>query len=307
MDRAPSLSSSTGTSQADLSSGPPPINYSLRNRKKAIIIGCSIILVDSCILPIFLFYVLWFSKLSHSNAFNILSSVFGIPTLLQWGKRMWYLCKKDSDCRPIGGEKWRVDAFQISFTIDILLITLQIVCAVAPLQPIVPLFNMITETLLFLIGAQLIMHFFLFNLDATQRFRISSAPAGGFWRPGVYTLVEDIVAVDGGGGRRFREEWNARYEASPLFRRMLNRLDAFWGFGAVTLAGAVTAMVWTIPAADVYWAGWLLPFVWGAGWAGLTGVYVRRCLEEEHAGWKMGAMREAGLSMSESMTRPVPV
>ena len=127
--------------------------------------------------------------------------------------------------------------------------------AVAPAQPIVPLFAMLQETLLFAAGAQLVLHFVLHSLGAMQRVRVSSAPRGGRVRPAVYTVVEDIVAVDGGGGRRFREEWNARYEASPAFRRMLSRLDAFWGFGAVVVAGVATALVWTVPVAAGYWIG----------------------------------------------------
>jgi len=303
----PSRESTNSSSELDeLVLAPPPINYSLHARKKAIIITWLIIIADSCILPIFMFYVLWFSRLSHSNTFNILSSMFGIPTLLQWGKRLWYLCKKDSDCRPIGGEKLRLDFFQIGFTVMIIVITVEIVLAVVPLNPIVPLFNMIQETLLFIIGFYLIMSFLLFNMGVTQPIRISSAPKGGFYRPLVYTLVEDIVAVDGGGGRKFREELNARYEASPLFRRMLNRLDAFWGLGAITIAGAVTAMLWTIPVAESYWIAWVVPFAWAAVWAKLTIQYVRNCLAKEHSEWKLSCLPASQTDMAmSSLSSPV--
>lgn len=42
---------------------PPPLNYSLLTRKKGIAIGAGIIIADSCLLPIILFYALWFTKL----------------------------------------------------------------------------------------------------------------------------------------------------------------------------------------------------------------------------------------------------
>ncbi|KAF7967153.1 hypothetical protein HWV62_35690 [Athelia sp. TMB] len=297
------MSSPPSSSASDVY-GPPPINYSLRARKRAIIISWSIIAVDSCLLPIVMFYALWFTPLSHSNTFNILSSIFGFPTILQWAKRMWYLCRKDSDCRPLGGARLRVNFFQISFTLNALLVLAQLLVAVWPAQPIVPLFAMLQETVLFTTGAQLIAHFVLHNLGATQRVRISSTPKGARVRPAVYTIAEDIVAVDGGGGRRFREEWNARYEASPAFRRMLSRLDAFWGFGAVAVAGAATALVWTVPVAAGYWIGWFVPFAWAALWARLTVGYVQRCLAEEYAGWKLGAMREVGLSVSSAAVPP---
>lgn len=104
-------------------------------------------------------------------------------------------------------------------------------------------------------GGQLLLSFFAVLAGAKNIVRLSSLPPGSKTRPGSYTIIEDIVAVDGGGGRAFREALNTRYEASPLFRRMLHRLDGFWGFGAVIMAGAVTAVVWTVPVAVGYAIG----------------------------------------------------
>lgn len=127
--------------------------------------------------------------------------------------------------------------------------------AVVQNPPVVPLFAMVTSTMLFMTGFQLSGSFFLYLAGAKIPFRLSSLPAGSKARPAVYTIVEDIVAVDGGGGQRYREELNARYEASPMFRRMMNRLDGFWGIGALATAGSITAMLWTIPEQIGYWIG----------------------------------------------------
>lgn len=54
-------------SNTDISDGPPPLNYSLNDRKRSIAITWSIILADSCLLPIIMFYSLWFTKLSHET------------------------------------------------------------------------------------------------------------------------------------------------------------------------------------------------------------------------------------------------
>ena len=78
-------------------------------------------------------------------------------------------------------------------------------------------------------------------------------------RPGIYTTIEDVIAVDTGTGRLYREALDARYEASPLFRRMLRQLDLFWvdsssvalrlrlltyqAISALAVAAAVTAVV----------------------------------------------------------------
>lgn len=109
--------------------------------------------------------------------------------------------------------------------------------------------------MLFVTGVQLISAFLLYHARVKVPFRLSSLPAGHIAHPAVFTIIEDIVAVDGGGGVQYREELMARYDASPLFRRMLNRLDAFWGIGAFCTASLVTTLLWTIPEQIGYWIG----------------------------------------------------
>ncbi|KIM72679.1 hypothetical protein PILCRDRAFT_81698 [Piloderma croceum F 1598] len=272
-------------SDVDLLDGPPPLPYSLYPRKKAIVITWSIIFFDSCLLPIIMFYFLWFTKLSHTTVLNILSSIFGLPSFIHFGKCVYYLCKKDSTCCPIGSKRGRLDYFQWSFSFSVLLLTGQIVAAVTPDPPVVPLFAMVTSTMLFITGAQLISAFFLYHARVKIPFGRSSLPAGHTAHPGIFTIIEDIVAVDGGGGTAYREALVARYDASPFFRRMLNRLDLFWGLGAFTTASIVTIMLWTIPVQIGYWIGWLVPFLWAGLWAFLTIRYVQSCLIEERNAW----------------------
>jgi len=64
-------------------------------------------------------------------------------------------------------------------------------------------------------------------------FVISSLPAESYFRPVVYFIIEDIIAVEGGGAYEFRKRISKRYESSPMFRRLmqhLNLLFAFWSF-----------------------------------------------------------------------------
>jgi len=71
-------------------------------------------------------------------------------------------------------------------------------------------------------------------------FRLSFLYAGHIAYPAVFTIIEDIIAADGGAVVRYREELVARYDASPLFRQILNRLDVFGGFGAIFCSAVVT-------------------------------------------------------------------
>lgn len=74
-------------------------------------------------------------------------------------------------------------------------------------------------------------------------FRVSSTPKGGLVKPGVYTFVEDIVAVNGNAGRPFREALAARYDASPIFRRMILHLSLFWSVSSLVVAIVLTVVI----------------------------------------------------------------
>lgn len=87
---------------------------------------------------------------------------------------------------------------------------------------------------------------YMFNVRLP--FRNSSLAKGQLSRPGVYTIIEDVVAVEGGGGRTFREELDKRYQASPEFKSMLMKLSFFWSVPALLIAGGTTAVIWTVPA-----------------------------------------------------------
>lgn len=115
--------------------------------------------------------------------------------------------------------------------------------------------------------------------------RISSIPKGAQLRPGIYSIIEDVIAVDGSGGTEFREALNRRYEASHVFRAMLRRLGEFWAFGAEATAVLTTILVFTLGKDAAYCVGWSLPFVWAGFWTLATWWYVRRKLAEEKRAW----------------------
>jgi len=75
--------------------------------------------------------------------------------------------------------------------------------------------------------------------------RISSLPRGSPLRPGIYSIIEDVVAVDGSGGTEFRQRLNLRYLASHHFRMMLHRLTIFWAFGSLMIAVVTTIIIFT--------------------------------------------------------------
>jgi hypothetical protein len=82
----------------------------------------------------------------------------------------------------------------------------------------------------------------------------SSTRRGQNMRPGVFTLMEDVVAVDGGGGQEFRQALVARYEVSKEFRTMLQQLNWVWGSASLLVAIVTTILVFAIEDEDAAFA-----------------------------------------------------
>ena len=115
--------------------------------------------------------------------------------------------------------------------------------------------------------------------------RISSIPKGAQLRPGIYSIIEDVCAVDGSGGTAFRENLNRRYEASHVFRAMLRRLGMWWAGGAQAMAVVTTIVIFTVSKDAAYVVGWSVPFVWAGIWVVGTIWYVRKKLRDEKTAW----------------------
>lgn len=142
-------------------------------------------------------------------------------------------------------------------------------------------------TFVLFFGTELTLLAFLDAIGAKAPVRISSVPRGSPMRPGIYTIIEDVIAVDTGKGKAYREALNARYEISPRFRRMLRQLNWFWAIPAVIVGGGAIAIVWIqdIEQTVSYGLGWGLPPAWAVIWVFLTILYARRCLRMEKVAW----------------------
>jgi hypothetical protein len=127
----------------------------------------------------------------------------------------------------------------------------------------------------FAFGLQMLLIDLLRYLGVPAPMRISSLPRGSPLRPGIYSIIEDVCAVDGSGGTEFRQRLNLRYVASHYFRRMLHRLTLFWALGALLIAAGTTAVVFTaeknvayvvcdLPSVkrDLTAAGWVDDALW---------------------------------------------
>jgi len=122
---------------------------------------------------------------------------------------------------------------------------LELIIGTVPSEPPIRLLAMPPATMCYAFGVQMLIIDTMRLLGWKAPIRISSLPRGSPLRPGIYSIIEDVCAVDGGGGTEFRQRLNLRYQASHYFRQMLHRLTLFWAVGALIIAAATTAVVFT--------------------------------------------------------------
>lgn len=114
-------------------------------------------------------------------------------------------------------------------------------------------------------------------------FRFGSLEAGNVIRPAVYYIVEDVVAVDGNGGIEYREAFTARYDSSPVFRKIFWTLSVVWMLSFYVLAAGFMVLVFVLPMEAVYAVGWAGPFPLAGMMAIWTIWYVKGMLKVERS------------------------
>lgn len=108
--------------------------------------------------------------------------------------------------------------------------------------------------------------------------------------PPVYYFIEDVVAVNAGAGRPFREALAARYKASPRFRRMLYIQSIFWSIPAIIIAIPLTviAVIHPVPATAAYGICWAVPFLWMVIWGVISVYWCKADMVRERLEWQAG-------------------
>ncbi|KAL7269792.1 hypothetical protein RUND412_007531 [Rhizina undulata] len=282
----PAIGSPTGTREPL-----PELPYTLRTRKLSIAIVWTILLLDSLVLPLTLFFVLKVAAdMDDLNILGISNGIFGFVTFVQYFNRLYRLLQPSPQYRPLGSSRWAVDYYQYQFTFSVTIIAILISLTIGP-----PLFIRVlalAPTMILLIyGPQFLFSCLAYKLRWKIPFRMSSLPKGSLAAPAVFTVVEDIIAVDGDGRKRFREAWYKRYHASGVFREMIFRITMFWGMGATVMGGASLGIAFGLSSKYLaFGLGWGLPFVWASVWAIITIKWVQKMLREEEETWDINGV-----------------
>lgn len=121
-----SIPSNPTTTTTDTSTPPktlPPLPYTPSDHKRSIALTWTIVVTNSCLLPIALVYGLWYgTSLSKNTVFGIVTGVFGALSLVQFWWRMWKLLKKDGEFRPLGSRRGWLDFYQINTMLSIVIV-----------------------------------------------------------------------------------------------------------------------------------------------------------------------------------------
>ncbi|KAH8885464.1 hypothetical protein GQ53DRAFT_845477 [Thozetella sp. PMI_491] len=265
----------------------PRLNYNLWDYKTKLFLVSFLLVLEMSILPIVLFYTLWFdTTLRHGILFAIITSFFGIVTGLEFALRSWRLIMPSDEYRPLGGGRWHFDFSHWTMVFGYTIMTGILIGPSIPHEPLVRPLAMPVPFFLIQLGLQLLVTGIMNSRGQAAPFRISSIPKGDRMKPMVYTLVEDIVGVDGTAGKTYRERLRERYEASWRFRVMIAQLNWFWAAGSLTAGIGSMVVLWVLSSQEIaYGVAWGAPLIFAMIWTLITLHWVRRSLRNEKLMW----------------------
>ncbi|GJE91564.1 hypothetical protein PsYK624_077140 [Phanerochaete sordida] len=281
--------------EVDYTAAPPPLNYTVYTpaRLRWVALFFILLFIDSGLLPLILFYSLeWGAHLSTTKNLAIITSLVGTTSGLKIAQRtylLWFKVGSESR-RPIGMHRWGVDAFHvlISIALAVYLVPLIIGSSLNPASP--RAVAMALPCVMLTFSLPLLLTGLLPNRLRVP-WRMSSFPAYRPLPPLTYTIVEDVIAVDGSGGLRFRHAWAHRYQASAALRALLRATALGWGASGTLVAAGLIVAAWLAPRDTAYGLGFGVPWIWALACTAATLAYTRRMLRRERALWQAAGAR----------------
>lgn len=177
--------------------------------------------------------------------------------------------------------RYYYDASHWLFSVTLTVTLAELVVATIPKEPYLKLLAMVNPSMLFIVCFSIFLLDIAHIICLRAPFRISSVARGELVRPGMYTLLEDVIAVDLSQGYAFRRNFNECWEQSLIFRRLLYQLSIFWSLSGFVVSGACTIVIFTIDAEVGFAVGWGIPFLWAISWTAATTIVVGWGLSKE--------------------------
>lgn len=251
--------------------------------------GIVLAVMDLCCLPITYYYALKFdTTLNLQDIFAVITAVYGLLSFTHYSFRSYKLfrAKHATKWRPVGWTKWGMMEFlQINILIVITLFEIELVAGTAPTKPIVRLCAMPSPTICFYFGFLFCISAIMTQMRKKLPFNMSSTEKGSTWKPALLAFIEDAGAIEGQGEVQYRRNVMKRYDASPLFRRMILVLTWAWGIGFLIIASVSTILIMLLSEDVGFGVGWGLPWLGAFVFSIFTVFYVRSSLKLERADW----------------------
>ncbi|KAK0548129.1 Nuclear control of ATPase protein 2 [Tilletia horrida] len=296
------------TASATASASPPSLNYSMHPaRVRSLYLNIFVISFVNIVVTTIVFYSVKYSTSPTADPdvyYGAASAVLGVLQIPQWPWRYYQLCRqagKRGSIPPqhppstLRARLWWIlrlaDCFQWGFLIGIIIGSVMLVLCSSINLPagVYPLLVLMPAAILGGIGIAVLVVTLLSEGTIVQPTRVSTVPKGEPVRPALFYLWSDLVGCDGGGGYPFRMALDARYRASPPFRKMLRSLSYLIGSALSSLLVCALILTFVMQAAgpdrkyeDASWAANMaLILVW-LGTATVCGLRMsRRALREE--------------------------
>ncbi|KAI0841187.1 hypothetical protein F5Y06DRAFT_293675 [Hypoxylon sp. FL0890] len=287
-------SAHAGKDRVDELPGLPRLNYKLLDHKKKLFLVGGLLVLEGSILPIVLFYPLWFdTNLRHGILFAIITSFFGLVSGLEFAHRSWRLILKDDKYRPLDGKRWRFDFTHMALSVGYTVMTGILIGASIPHEPLVRPLAMPLPLFFIEVGSLALSTGIMDAMNLPTTCKVSSTPKGAPIPPVLLTFIEDVVAVDGGAGKTYRKRLLGRYKVSKDFRALIKGLNWFWGVGCILVGAGSLAVVWTVPQEIAYGIGWGAPLGFTIIWTAITILWSHKALHLEKKRWMANLRRQS--------------
>ncbi|KIX94890.1 uncharacterized protein Z520_09580 [Fonsecaea multimorphosa CBS 102226] len=201
---------------------------------------------DGCVLPIILFYSLWYgSTLTHWTIFTLITSLSFWTSYHKWFSRGYrLLIKRDPKYRPINGGRWWFDCSYYILSLALLIVIVELVAATATKDVKVKVIAMAPPSVLYTIGGYMLLQNTAHCLRIRTFVTLSSVKRGSLTPPPLFTVMEDVFAVDGCHlGLPARHAMLATYNASARFRNTLMWWSWIWCLACLAVAVGLSIVV----------------------------------------------------------------
>ncbi|KAJ5601493.1 hypothetical protein N7510_011027 [Penicillium lagena] len=263
----------------------------------SITIGPIMIIVFDIVVPCIIYYI-WFGIHrsqweSNCRAYEICLSTkpefnkqilgyaiisFGLGELYILVARVCRLLWHPDECSPLlSRSRWELDA--TSWVYGVAMICALIPFVIGSSQEIPMLYLYSPGFIMAFLGILMLITLIPIKIPIG----IDSQARGTLLRPLIYYAAEDFIAVDGLQDREFRIRYNARYESSKIFRRMLLVLTIWWIFGVCVYLGCLSAIIWTLEFHYAFGLSLGVLFAYIIIWAAVSYIWLQREMAREKA------------------------